>query len=72
MGVDTGAPASPLGWEGAEERLIRIADPAGGAVAWVVNEPGLNCVGYAVRRAEGWVQILDSGSSQALAERPTS
>jgi galactose mutarotase-like enzyme len=71
MSEATSAPVVPPGWVGAEERLIRIADPSGNAVAWLVGDSGANCIAYAVRRDNGWVQILDPGSSDALAERPT-
>ena len=70
-GRNTDAPVAPPGWAGAAGRLHRLTARSGEAVAWVVNEPGLNCVGYAVRQADGWVQILDPGTPQALAERPT-
>lgn len=71
MTRDSDTPIAPPGWEGAAERLIRFIDPSGEAVAWLTADPGANCVGYAVRRPAGWVQILDAGSPQALAERPT-
>lgn len=70
-GRNTDAPIAPPGWEGAADRLHRLTALSGEAVAWVVNEPGLNCIGYAVRQTDGWVQILDPGSPQSLAERPT-
>lgn len=70
-GRNTNPPIAPPGWEGAADRLHRLTARSGEAVAWVVNEPGLNCIGYAVRQTEGWVQILDPGSPQAVAERPT-
>lgn len=65
------APLAPPGWEGATDRLLRLVAPSGDAVAWVVGELGANCVGYAVRRPEGWVQLFDAGNPQDLAERPT-
>jgi aldose 1-epimerase len=71
MKSDPAAPLVPPGWAGAAERLTRIIDPAGDAIAWVVGDLGANCVGYAVRQPAGWVQILDSGNPLALAARPT-
>jgi len=71
MTAATAAPLAPPGWEGATDRLIRLTAPSGAAVAWVVADLGANCIGYAVRRPEGWVQILDSGTPDALAGRPT-
>ena len=68
---EKGAPVVPPGWEGAADRLIRIVDPSGEAIAWLVGDAGANCIAYAVRRCGGWVHVLDPGSPQALAERPT-
>ena len=65
------APLAPPGWEGAAHRLTRLEDPSGEAIAWVAHEPGLNCVGYAVRQPTGWAHLLDAGSPELLAERPT-
>jgi aldose 1-epimerase len=70
-GRNTDAPVAPPGWEGEANRLFRLTAHSGAAVAWVINEPGLNCIGYAVRQTDGWIQVLDPGSPQALAERPT-
>jgi aldose 1-epimerase len=65
------APLVPPGWEGAADQLTRFTDPSGEAIAWLASNLGANCVGYAVRQPAGWVQILDAGSPQALADRPT-
>jgi aldose 1-epimerase len=64
-------PRTPPGWEQNERRLVRFADPDGGAVAWIAPEFGGNCIGYAVRRAEGWQQILHSAGPEALRAAPT-
>lgn len=64
-------PSAPTGWESSADRLIRLADPDGGAVAWLAPDRGANCVGYAVRRPDGWAQVLHAAGPRALEERPT-
>ena len=71
MVANAQAPLAPPGWEGAADRLIRLVAPSGDAVAWLVGDLGANCVGYAVRRPDGWVPRLGPGSPQELAGRPT-
>jgi aldose 1-epimerase len=64
-------PRTPPGWEQDAGRLVRFADPNGEAVAWIAPEFGGNCIGYAVRRAAGWQQILHSTGPEALRAAPT-
>lgn len=64
-------PRTPPGWEQDEKRLLRFADPEGGAIAWIAPELGGNCIGYAVRRAGGWQQIFHSAGPGALRAAPT-
>lgn len=64
-------PAVPPGWKDAAGALLRIADPAGDAVAWVAPGHGANAIGFAVRYRGGWAQVLHSAGPQALAARPT-
>ena len=70
MGRDQ-PPRTPPGWEAAEGRLLRLADPTGAALAWLAPEFGANCIGYAVRRADGWTQILHAAGPHVLRENPT-
>lgn len=71
MGRAGTIPPTPPGWEDAPQRLVRLVDPSGEAAAWVVGDLGANCIAYAVRRPDGWVQVLDPGTPGALAGRPT-
>jgi len=65
------SPRTPPGWEADEGRLLRFADPSGAAIAWFAPEFGGNCIGYAVRRAGGWAQIIHVAGPQVLRESPT-
>ncbi len=51
--------------------MLRLTDPGGAAIAWLAPEFGANCIGYAVRRAGGWAQILHAAGPQTLRESPT-
>jgi galactose mutarotase-like enzyme len=65
------APSAPKGWEAAGDQLIRLEDPAGGAIAWIAPRLGANCIGYAVRRPDGWAHVLYSEGPEALAALPS-
>lgn len=64
-------PRTPPGWEADEDRLLRFADPSGAAIAWFAPGFGGNCIGYAVRRASGWQQIIHAADPRTLQESPT-
>ena len=66
----TDLPECPApGWD--EAALVRLADPAGGALAWIAPETGANCIAFSVRRAGAWVNLLFSAGPDALRARPT-
>lgn len=64
-------PAVPSGWESEAEQVIRIIAPDGRAAAWLAPAHGANCIGYAVRRPEGWVQVFAVEAPPLLKARPT-
>lgn len=63
-------PISPPGWEDAPHELVRIGTPGGEAIAWFAPAFGGNCVGYAVRHRDGWVQLLHAAGPTLLRAAP--
>ncbi len=60
-------PAPPAGWSGSE--LVRLVDPTGDAIAWLVPERGALCAAFHVREANGeWRLVLgvEPGSDEAF------
>jgi hypothetical protein len=50
-------PAPPAGWAGTD--LVRLVDPTGDAIAWLVPERGALCAAFHVREANGeWRLVL--------------
>src|SRR4051812_10126427 len=68
---DDQGPALPPGWDGPGETLVRLTDPATGAVAWVCPELGANVVAYAVKTPAGWGQVLHQDGPDTVRERPS-
>ncbi len=64
-------PETPPGWETYGNALIRLADPDGGAAAWIAPGYGANCVAFMVHAADDWMNLLHNDGPQALAERPS-
>lgn len=64
-------PVAPPGWETEAARLVRIIAPERQAAAWLAPAYGANCIGYAVRRPAGWVQVFAVEPPQLLMARPT-
>ncbi len=65
------SPQRPPGWETYGDTLVRLADPEGGAAAWVAPGYGANCVAFMVCTAGRWIDVLHNDGPQALAERPS-
>ena len=70
MDTTMGGPISPPGWEGAAGELVRIDAPGGAAIAWFAPAFGGNCVGYAVRHRDRWVQLLHAAGPTLLRAAP--
>jgi hypothetical protein len=63
-------PPPPAGWAGAD--LVRLVDPTGDAIAWIVPGRGALCAAFHVRGSDGqWQQVLgaepDSDEGRGIA-----
>src|SRR3954451_22394529 len=62
---------NPPGWETFAGPLIRIANDAGTAVAWLAPVYGANCVAFLVRDGDNWVSLVHNTGPAALVQRPS-
>jgi len=67
--VNAPPPCPVPGWD--DSALVRLTDAQEAALAWIAPEMGANCIAFAVKRAEAWVNLIFSAGPAALRSRPT-